>query len=143
MLPYRQVEQRANARQMYCDDLCRDRPEAVDRCCEVAAPIFPLDDRPYAMIVGSRLSHGRIKAAQASVLLRLLRSSLALIVEELAITASARGHWMPPSAGCWVARSAALRNLASYTQVYQPGVELSQGKRRFAAGAGRDLAELP
>jgi len=77
------------------------------------------------------------------VLLRLLRSSLALIVEELAITASAGGHWMPPSAGCWVARSDALRNLSSYTQIYQPGVELSQGKRTFAAGAGRDLAELP
>jgi hypothetical protein len=50
------------------------------------------------MTVGGGLSQGRIIAAQAGVLFLLLRSSFALIVEELAITAGADGgHWMPPN----------------------------------------------
>ena len=51
------------------------------------------------MTVGGRLDRGRIIAAQAGALFLVFRSSLALIVEELAITTGAGGHGMPPSPG--------------------------------------------
>jgi hypothetical protein len=111
---------------------CRGRHEALDRYCEVAAPIFPLDGRPHTMTVGGGLSQGRIIAAQASVLFLLLRSSFALIVEELAITAGAGGgHWMPPNP------VGSCPPIIIIPNFFQPRLELSQVERGFVAGAGR------
>jgi len=74
------------------DGSCRDRPEAFDRCSEVAAPILSVDDRSHTITVVGRLTCRRIKAAEAGLLCRLLCSSLALVVEELAIATSTRRH---------------------------------------------------